>query len=68
MPTVPNLPPEMQQQNPAAQPTSPSNYLMAAADLKSSGNFQSAPVPTGKAFQTGKSFTGRGKSSMQVVK
>lgn len=46
-------------------PTSPANYLMAAADLHQSGQL-SAPVPTGEALQTGKA-KGR-RAHIQVVK
>ena len=56
MPTVPSLPPQMLQQaaSSGGMPTTPDNFLMAAADMHSKGEFQSAPVPTGKDLQTGK--------------
>ncbi len=67
MPTVP-----MSSPSPLASaagagmaPTSPTNFLLAAADLHSQGEFQSAPVPEGHNLQTGKNPR---KRHMQVVK
>ena len=51
MPTVPAAPPT--NDNPLAPPPSPETQLIAAADLHQSGEFQSAPVPSGHALQTG---------------
>lgn len=58
MPTAPALPANA---TPATLglPTNPMNFLMAAAEAHSRGDFQSAPVPTGKDLQTGKSKRGK---------
>lgn len=64
MPTAPMLPAESRPAQ-AGSPTNPMNFLMAAAEAHSKGDFQSAPVPTGKALQTGKSSS---KKHIQVVK
>lgn len=66
MPTTPTLPPDQMKAAGAAMPTNPMNFLMAAAEAHSKGDFQSAPVPTGKALQTGKG-QGRGHK-LEVVK
>lgn len=68
MPQVPTLPPDMLQSAGAfsTMPTDPANYLMAAADLHSKGEFQSMPVPRGKDLQTGKPSGKRHR--IQVVK
>ncbi len=50
----------------AGAPANPENFLMAAAEMHSQGQFQSAPVPQGKDLQTGKS-RGR-RARIQVVK
>lgn len=69
MPTVPSLPPNLlpgaASPNAGTPPASPENFLLAAADLHSSGDL-SAPVPTGHPLQTGKKPSRRAK--MQVVK
>jgi hypothetical protein len=65
MPTAPMLPPD-QMKAAGAPPTNPMNFLMAAAEAHSRGDFQSAPVPTGKALQTGHGKNS--KSKLQVVK
>lgn len=65
MPTAPMLPPD-QMKAAGAPPTNPLNFLMATAEAYSRGDFQSAPVPTGKALQTGKG-SGRGHK-LEVVK
>lgn len=73
MPTVPSLPPQLMQQQGAGAPASPSDYLMAAAELHSSGQL-SAPDPTGHDLQTGKPTGTKararsgGRDKLQVVK
>lgn len=51
MPMAPGVP--IANDNPLSPPPSPETQLIAAADLHQSGTFQSAPVPAGKALQTG---------------
>lgn len=65
MPTAPMLQPD-QMKAAGAPPTNPLNFLMAAAEAHSKGDFQSAPVPTGHALQTGKGHNSRHK--LEVVK
>lgn len=54
MPQVPTLSPEMMQGSGGSVPTNPINFLMAAAEAHSRGDFQSAPVPKGADLQSGK--------------
>lgn len=49
-----------------ASQVNPVNFLMAAADAHSKGEFQSAPVPGGVDLQTGKASSKRKR--LQVVK
>lgn len=53
MPTVPGDP-QNQMAAATGSPADPTSFLMAAAEMHSKGEFQSAPVPEGKALQTGK--------------
>lgn len=64
MPTVPRLPADMLRNSGSGLPTDPANFLLAAADLHSSGEL-SAPVPTGKTLQTGKRPS---RASLSVIK
>lgn len=66
MPQAPTLPPEMLQSAGASAPTSPVNFLLAAADAHSAGEFQSSPVPKGIDLQTGKASSR--KKHLKVVK
>lgn len=63
MPRIPGSPSGLTTNTP---PTDLANFLLAAADLHSSGEFQSAPVPTGKALQTGRKPSR--SASLQIVK
>lgn len=68
MPMVPGAPPSTNA-NPLAPPQpapSPEQYLIAAANMHQSGEFQSMPQPTGKALQTG--HGPRRRQRLQVVK
>lgn len=64
MPQAPMLPPD-QMKAVGAPPTNPINFLMAAAEAHSHGDFQSAPVPTGIDLQSGRSNP---KKRFKVVK
>lgn len=65
MPVVPGIP--NQNDNPLSTPQpAPENYLIAAADMHQNGEFQSAPVPSGKALQTG--HGPRRRQRIRVVK
>ncbi len=66
MPTAPMLPPDQMKSAGLAPPTNPMNLLMAAAEMHSRGDFQSAPVPTGHNLQTGKPAGRRHK--LEIVK
>lgn len=54
MPQAPSLPPD-QMKAAGIPPTNPVNFLLAAAEAHSNGDFQSAPVSAGADLQTGKS-------------
>lgn len=64
MPQAPSLPPD-QMKSAGVPPSNPVNFLMAAAEAHSRGDFQSAPVPTGIDLQSGKSSR---KKHLKVVK
>ncbi len=51
--------------SPAQAPTSPANFLMAAADLHSQGKLPSAPTPTGRDPLT---RAGHGRPSRRPMK
>lgn len=66
MPQAPTLPPDQMKAAGLAAPTNPVNFLMAAAEAHSRGDFQSAPVPHGIDLQSGKAPSRHKK--LQVVK
>ncbi len=72
MPVAPMLPPEMMPKTGQGSPTSPMNFLMAAADMSKSGALpdaaQGRSMPPGLApkMQTGKPHGRRAK--LQVLK
>lgn len=63
MPQAPSIPADMAQ---SIGQTNPVNFLMAAAEAHSRGDFQSAPVPHGLDLQSGKAASR--KKHIQVVK
>lgn len=65
MPQAPSLPPDQMKAAGIAAPTNPINFLMAAAEAHSAGDFQSKPVPAGVDLQSGK--TSR-KKHLKVMK
>jgi hypothetical protein len=65
MPQAPALPPDQMKAAGVQSPTNPVNFLMAAAEAHSRGDFQSAPVPSGIDLQSGKSSR---KKHLKVVK
>lgn len=55
MPTAPTLGPDQMKAAGASMPqVNPVNFLLAAAEAHSQGQFQSAPVPAGVDLQSGK--------------
>lgn len=64
MPQAPTLPPDQMKAS-GVGPTNPINFLMAAAEAHSAGEFQSKPVPTGVDLQSGKANR---KKHLKVVK
>lgn len=64
MPQAPSLPLD-QMKSAGIPPTNPVNFLMAAAEAHSNGEFQSAPVPKGIDLQSGRSNP---KKRFKVVK
>lgn len=66
MPTAPTLgPDQMKAAGASPPPVNPVNFLMAAAEAHSRGEFQSAPVPAGVDLQSGKINR---KKQLKVVK
>lgn len=64
MPQAPTLPPDSQSAV-GIPPTNPVNFLLAASEAHSRGDFQSAPVPKGVDLQTGKANR---KKHLKVMK
>lgn len=66
MPQAPSLPPDqMKVAGAGIPPTNPVNFLLAAAEAHSNGDFQSAPVPKGVDLQSGKASR---KKHLKVMK
>ncbi len=72
MPTIPALPPGMMAQAASGGPTSPANFLMAAADMHRSGQLadqpRSAPMPKGKSLPVLSSRGPRHPRPLRVLK
>ncbi len=64
MPQAPMLPPEEMAKAQSGAGLNPVNFLIAASDMQKSGQL-SAPVPAGKALQTGKKPS---RKPIQVLK
>lgn len=72
MPIAPTLPPEVMAKAGVSAPTSPVNFLMAAADMSKAGSLtdtakgRSAPMPSspGRGLQSGKAPSRSGKIRM----
>ena len=65
MPQAPMLQPDEMAKASAGAGMNPVNFLIAASDMQKQGKIPSAPVPAGKALQTGKKPS---RKPIQVMK